>query len=68
MKKWENPELMILGVENTKDDWVEYGEKCPYPGCGGNPVSGSGHGHGYEKCLELGCHGPIEDLPTPNPS
>lgn len=26
MKKWNNPELMVLGVENTRDDeWSEFG-------------------------------------------
>lgn len=25
IKKWNNPELMVLGVENTRsDDWAEY--------------------------------------------
>ena len=30
MKKWENPELMILGVEHTKE---EVSSKLPYHYC-----------------------------------
>ncbi|MDZ5044156.1 hypothetical protein ACV3YB_09065 [Clostridium perfringens] len=30
MKKWENPELMILGVENTKEDSDPTGERLVF--------------------------------------
>ncbi|MDZ5254391.1 hypothetical protein [Clostridium sp. LIBA-8841] len=56
MKKWENPELMILGVENTKEedliplappdqncDCINYGNGNPGAGNGN-----SGHTHGTQ--------------------
>ncbi|SQB38888.1 Uncharacterised protein [Clostridium perfringens] len=33
MKKWENPELMILGVENTKEDIEKADERWLCPKC-----------------------------------
>lgn len=27
MKKWNNPELMILGIENTREEWDDYSNK-----------------------------------------
>lgn len=34
MKKWENPELMILGVENTKEDMLDAEQRKKCPDCG----------------------------------
>lgn len=41
MKKWNEPKLELLGVENTKEDMLFLGEK----------------GHGPEKCDRPGCPG-----------
>lgn len=35
MKKWENPELNVLGLANTKEEGIEtadekWGIRCPY--------------------------------------
>ncbi|EHR0217425.1 hypothetical protein ACV3Z6_08095 [Clostridium perfringens] len=34
MKKWENPELMILGVESTKEEIETADERWRCPECG----------------------------------
>ncbi|MDZ5254390.1 hypothetical protein [Clostridium sp. LIBA-8841] len=45
MKKWENPELMILGVENTKEDMLDIEAKKWCPICKEHYAPGHGEHH-----------------------
>ncbi|EPB8166161.1 hypothetical protein ACSXDQ_13055 [Clostridium perfringens] len=66
MKKWENPELMILGVESTKQDSDPTGETLVF-------CSECGENHQPDRCILLPKppHKPAEPgegpypLPTP---
>lgn len=74
MKKWENPELTILGVEETE---VEIFGQGPGLGNGETPSDcfchevGNGHNHGADgwkdrcKCCQRDSK---PDNPLPNPS
>lgn len=44
MKKWENPELMILGVENTKEDSDPTGERLVF-------CNECGQEHQPDRCI-----------------
>ncbi|EOU1702929.1 hypothetical protein MNZ20_002685 [Clostridium perfringens] len=44
MKKWENPELMILGVENTKEDSDPTGERLVF-------CNKCGQEHQPDRCI-----------------
>lgn len=63
MKRWENPELMILGVENTKSDpLVPLAPPDQNCDC---YLSGNNHRHGAPGQVDCPCCGSGN---RPNPS